>query len=61
MEFKLLNTISKTQLERELRRERLQRVLNDNAKIGQSNLEEGRSKDARETVDSVNLRRHHNF
>ena len=51
-------TTPRAQLERELRREREQRVHNDDAKIGQREREESRSKDARESSDSSKLRRH---
>ena len=53
-----LRPTSQAQLERELQRERHQRSLNDDAKTRQSEVDEGRSKDARETVDSSKLKRH---
>lgn len=55
-----LNTPSQAQLERELQRERQQRAQNDDARTGQSALQEGRVKDARETADSTTLKRQRN-
>lgn len=48
-------------LKRELAREQSQRERNDDARVGQGSLEEGRSKDARETTDSGLLRRQRPF
>ena len=45
------------QLERELQREREQRIHNDDAKLGASEIDETRSKDARERGDSSTPRR----
>lgn len=53
----LENTGASADLERELAREQLERTRNDDARVGQGSLEEGRSKDARETIDSGQLRR----
>jgi hypothetical protein len=57
MDDKRPKSASAAQLERELLREHQQRALIDDAKLGTGNLEEVRSKDARETVDSFKLRR----
>ncbi|HZV67437.1 MAG TPA: hypothetical protein VFG03_21330 [Telluria sp.] len=46
-----------TQLDRELQRERQQRNLNDDTKLGARQPADGRLKDARETDDSSTLRR----
>ena len=57
----LEHTGANAAIERELLREQLQRTRNDDARIGQGSLEEGRSKDARETTDSGLLRRQRGF
>lgn len=48
-------------IERELAREQLQRARNDDARLGQGSVEDDRSKDARETTDSGQLRRQRPF
>ena len=53
-----LDEVPRGRMDREIARERRERVLNDEQRTGLSPVDDLRSKDARERADTCNLKRH---